>query len=97
MHAIKTAAIKKTSRLTVLLCSDISMLGRITTGVKLINVDVENDIQVASIAKVRQKSADESESLEAMEQEMNDNDNEEGHEEAEEELTDTDSNDNGDE
>ena len=61
-----------------ILCKDISLLGRITTGVKLINMDIEHDIQVASIAKVRQKSADESESLIAMEQEMEDADNEEG-------------------
>ena len=61
-----------------ILCKDISVLGRITTGVKLINVDTENDIQVASITKVRQKSADESESLIAMEQEMEDADNEQG-------------------
>ena len=61
-----------------LLCKDISTLGRITTGVKLINMDLESDITVASIAKVRQKSADESESLEIMEREMNEADNEEG-------------------
>ena len=60
------------------LCKDISILGRITTGVKLINMDLESDITVASIAKVRQKSADESESLEMMEREMNEADNEEG-------------------
>ncbi len=61
-----------------LLCKDISTLGRITTGVKLINMDLANDITVASIAKVRQKSADESESLTALEQEMEAQDNEEG-------------------
>lgn len=61
-----------------LLCKDISRLGRITTGVKLINMDIQHDITVASIAKVRQKSADESESLIAMEQEMEEADNEEG-------------------
>ena len=61
-----------------LLCKDISTLGRITTGVKLINMDITNDITVASIAKVRQKSADESESLTALEQEMEAQDNEEG-------------------
>lgn len=70
-----------------LLCKDISTLGRITTGVKLINIDIENDITVASIAKVRQKSADESESLIAMEQEMVEADSEqdsiEKHQEAE--------------
>ncbi len=64
-----------------LLCSDISRLGRITSGVKLIRMDLENDIQVASIAKVRQKSADESESLEALEKEMEATDNEQGNEE----------------
>ena len=61
-----------------ILCKDISKLGRITTGVKLINMDVEHDISLASIAKVRQKSADESESLEALEKEMEEADNEEG-------------------
>ena len=34
--------------------SDISLLGRITSGVKLINLDKESDITVASIAKVRE-------------------------------------------
>jgi len=37
-------------------CNDISILGRVTSGVKLINMDVENDISVASIAKVREDS-----------------------------------------
>ena len=60
-----------------LLCKDISTTGRITTGVKLINMDIENDITVASIAKVRQKSADESESLSALEQEMEEAENDE--------------------
>jgi DNA gyrase subunit A len=44
-------------------CDEISMVGRNTTGVKLINIDVENGIRVASISKVRQKSAEESETL----------------------------------
>ena len=61
-----------------ILCKDISQLGRITTGVKLINMDIQHDISVASITKVRQKSADESESLEALEKEMEEADNEEG-------------------
>ncbi len=65
-----------------LLCKDISMLGRITTGVKLINMDIEHDITVASIARVRNKSADESESLIQMEKEMNDEDNDRGEVEA---------------
>lgn len=60
-----------------ILCGAISVLGRITTGVKLINMDIEHDITVASITRVRQKSADESESLVAMEQEMDEADNEE--------------------
>ena len=33
----------------------ISMLGRITSGVKLIDMDLERDIKVASITKVREK------------------------------------------
>ena len=67
-----------------LLCKDISMLGRITTGVKLINMDIEHDITVASISRVRNKSAEESESLIQMEKEMNDDDNDAGN--IEEEL-----------
>ena len=68
-----------------IMCKDISKLGRITTGVKLINMDIESDITVASIARVRNKSAEESESfLTQMEQEMNDDDNDEGN--VEEEL-----------
>ena len=38
---------------------NISKIGRYTSGVKLMNIDVENDIKVASIAKVRQPEADE--------------------------------------
>ena len=34
--------------------SDISTLGRITSGVKLINLDMEKDTSVASIAKVKE-------------------------------------------
>ena len=37
----------------------ISKIGRYTSGVKLMNIDVENDIKVASLAKVRQPEADE--------------------------------------
>ena len=70
-----------------LLCKDVSMLGRITTGVKLINMDIEHDITLASIAKVRQKSADESESLIAMEQEMEEADKEESNVEDIEDVT----------
>ena len=32
----------------------ISKIGRYTSGVKLMDIDVENDIRVASIAKVRE-------------------------------------------
>ena len=34
---------------------NISTLGRITSGVKLINLDLEKDIRVASITKIREK------------------------------------------
>ena len=37
-----------------LMCQDISILGRITSGVKLMNMDKKQDITVASIAKVRE-------------------------------------------
>ena len=33
--------------------SDISIIGRNTSGVKLMNIDQDSDIRVASIAKVR--------------------------------------------
>ena len=41
-------------------CNSISELGRITSGVKLIKMDEDKDITVASIAKVRDKSPEES-------------------------------------
>jgi len=41
-------------------CKDISELGRITSGVKLIRMDDAKDITVASIAKVRDKSPEDS-------------------------------------
>ena len=41
-------------------------------------MDLQHEITVASITKVRQKSADESESLIALEKEMEEADNEEG-------------------
>ena len=37
-------------------CKGISKLGRVTSGVKLINIDQEKDVSVASIAKVRETS-----------------------------------------
>lgn len=42
----------------------ISKIGRYTSGVKLMDIDVENDIKVASIAKVREAEADENASEE---------------------------------
>lgn len=39
-------------------CADISTLGRVTSGVKLINLT--NEVTVASIAKVRKGDEDES-------------------------------------
>ena len=52
--------------------SDISKLGRNTTGVKLINLDASKDICVASIAKVRDTEAEEvsEDVIKKMEQEM---------------------------
>ena len=42
-------------------CENISVLGRITSGVKLMNVDYESGIKVANIAKVREEVRDEQE------------------------------------
>ncbi len=39
-------------------CADISTYGRVASGVKLINVDVANEVAVASIAKVRDAVTD---------------------------------------
>ncbi len=52
--------------------SDISKLGRYTTGVKLINLDSNKDIHVASIAKVRDTGTEENseEIIKQMEEEM---------------------------
>ena len=41
-------------------CSSISQLGRITSGVKMMKMDEAKDITVASIAKVRDKSPEDS-------------------------------------
>ena len=49
-------------------CSDISILGRITSGVKLINLD--ENVKVAGIAKVREKKEEPS-SSEGEEEELN--------------------------
>ncbi len=50
-------------------CKDISILGRITSGVKL--MDLKDDITVASIAKVRDKEEDQGEKEEKEEAEEN--------------------------
>ena len=47
-------------------CSGISILGRVTSGVKLINL--QENSKVASIAKVRETKADSEESEEAVEE-----------------------------
>ncbi|MDF2589209.1 MAG: gyrA [Anaerocolumna sp.] len=55
-----------------LIVNGISKLGRITSGVKLINMDTDNDITVASIAKVRdnQDKASEDDIIKQLEQEL---------------------------
>ena len=46
--------------------SDISVLGRNTSGVKLMNINPESDVRVASIAKVREsEQEDEADETEA--------------------------------
>lgn len=52
--------------------SDISILGRITSGVKLIHMDTENDIRVASFTKVKEAEGNETQEimLEQMEKAM---------------------------
>jgi DNA gyrase subunit A len=39
-----------------LMVKDISVLGRITSGVKLIDIDIDKDVSVASVAKVRESN-----------------------------------------
>jgi len=41
--------------------NDISIIGRNTSGVKLMNIDQDSDVRVASIAKVRESSQDDGE------------------------------------
>ena len=43
--------------------SDISSLGRITSGVKLIDMDLEKNVTVASIAKVREDDKKDSDAV----------------------------------
>ncbi len=58
--------------------SDISILGRITSGVKLIHMDTENDIRVASFTKVKEAEGSETQEimLEQMEKAMLEEDEE---------------------
>ena len=57
--------------------NSISQLGRITSGVKLINIDVEKDVRVASIAKVREsENTSEEELLKTLEEELESEDEE---------------------
>ena len=55
-----------------LVVNGISNLGRITSGVKLINMDADKDITVASIAKVRDNNTQTSEEdvIKQLEQEL---------------------------
>jgi DNA gyrase subunit A len=55
--------------------NDISVIGRNTSGVKLMNINQESDIKVASIAKVREDDSKSEE--EGIEEEENENANEE--------------------
>ena len=61
-----------------ILCSQISEIGRITSGVKLMNLDNKKDIKIASIAKVREtikdsmEGASEAESEAKTEEALND-------------------------
>ena len=38
--------------------NDISIIGRNTSGVKMMNIDQDSNVRVASIAKVRESSSD---------------------------------------
>ena len=52
-------------------CEEISVLGRVTSGVKLMNLNADSDAKVASIAKVRESSAKtEEDTLKSLEEEL---------------------------
>ena len=54
-----------------MMCSDISVLGRVTSGVKLMNLDPEKECVVASVAKVKEGSnRTEEDMLKDMEEEL---------------------------
>ena len=54
------------------MCNQISELGRITSGVKLMDIDKDSDVKVASIAKVRESTdtLSENQVLERLEAEL---------------------------
>ncbi|MCD7819181.1 MAG: DNA gyrase subunit A, partial [Lachnospiraceae bacterium] len=57
-------------------CEDISVFGRVTSGVKLMNLDMESEDRVASITKVRESAArTEEETLKKLEEELNKEEN----------------------
>ena len=52
-------------------CEDISVLGRVTSGVKLMNIRQDGESKVASIAKVRESSKKtEEDTLKSLEEEL---------------------------
>ncbi len=52
-------------------CEDISALGRVTSGVKLMNINTDTEVKVASIAKVREPAAKtEEDTLKELEEEL---------------------------
>ena len=52
-------------------CEDISVLGRVTSGVKLMSLDPEQNVRVASIAKVKDSAKkNEEETLKSLEEEL---------------------------
>jgi DNA gyrase, A subunit len=55
--------------------SGISILGRVTSGVKLINVDTDSDVKVASISKVREEQVIEDEDIVDSDTEIVENNN----------------------
>ena len=54
-----------------IMVNDISVLGRITSGVKLMDIDVDNKIKVANLTKVRESNASEEELIKNLENELN--------------------------
>ncbi|MSS62971.1 DNA gyrase subunit A [Velocimicrobium porci] len=56
-----------------IMCNQISEIGRITSGVKLMDIDQTKDVKVASIAKVRDREIPETEVVEELDKENADN------------------------